>query len=130
MKISFLLALAQAAEAALPYLQGSDKDTKAAIEAAFVEASKRLKARKLYRASRPSRTVRREYIRKQLASVHHKVRLTRTGQWHVQTAPGSAWLLFALSDGDAEELLCQPQACGCRFKHSQAAGVIDACLAG
>jgi hypothetical protein len=33
------------------------------------------------------------------------VRLTHTGEWHVQQSPGSAWLLFALSDNDAENLL-------------------------
>lgn len=78
--------------------------------------------------------MRREYIRAQLSLIYHKVRLSRDGQWHVQANPGTAWMLFALSDGEAEEQLEPPgkgvQACGCRFKHSDAAGVIEACMLG
>ena len=81
--------------------------------------------------------MRREAIREQLSLQYHKVRLTRHGEWHVQTAPGSGWLLFALSDADAENLLDPPgvaqsskQACGCRYKHSDAAGVVAACQLG
>ena len=134
MKISQLMVLVKAAEIALPHMQAElQGETEAALEAAFLEARKRLQSRDLYRASRPSRTVRRAAIRKQLSLHNHKVRLTRTGEWHVQAARGTAWLLFALSDNDAENLLDPPesidsvrQACGCRQKHSDAAGVIDA----
>ncbi|MBZ0189071.1 MAG: hypothetical protein K8F91_22690 [Candidatus Obscuribacterales bacterium] len=138
MKMSQLMILAKATEIALPYLGPEFKEeTEAALEAAFLEIGKRLKARDLYRASRPSRTVRREAIREQLALQYNKVRLTRDGEWHVQTAPGAAWMLFALSDRDAENLLelsesmeSMRQACGCRQKHSDAAGVIEACRLG
>jgi len=138
MKTSQLITLAEAAEIALPHLQeGSIEDTKAAIAAAFLEARKRFNGRELYRASRPSRTVRREAIRTELSLHHHKVRLTRNGEWHVQTAPGAAWLLFALSDNDAENLIDPPestrslsQACGCSHKHSDAVGVVAACQLG
>jgi hypothetical protein len=138
MKTSQLIILAEAAEIALPHLQEkSIEDTRAAIKAAFLEARKRFDGRELYRVTRPSRTVRREAIREQLALHHHKVRLTRNGEWHVQTAPGTAWLLFALSDNDAENLLDPPestwrlkQACGCKHKHSDAAGVVAACQLG
>jgi hypothetical protein len=138
MKTSQLITLAEAAEIALPHLQGkSIEHTKAAIAAAFLEARKRLDGRELYRVNRPSRTVRREAIRQDLALHHHKVRLTRNGEWHVQTAPGAAWMLFALSDNDAENLLDPPesisplkQACGCKHKHSDAAGVVAACQLG
>ncbi|MCA9801758.1 MAG: hypothetical protein KC777_07210 [Cyanobacteria bacterium HKST-UBA02] len=137
MKISDLMILAKAAEIAMPHLQEKVKvDTEAAVEAAYLEARKRLSAREAYRANRPSRTVRREAIREQLSLQYHKVRLTRNGEWHVQAAPGTCWLLFALSDGDAENLLHPPpiansrQPCGCRRKHSDAAGVIEACMLG
>lgn len=138
MKTSQLITLAEAAEIALPQLdERLIEDTKAAIAAAFLEARKRFDERELYPASRPSRTVRREAIRTELSLHHHKVRLTRNGEWRVQTAPGTAWLLFALSDNDAENLLDPPeststfrQACGCRHKHSDAAGVIAACQLG
>jgi hypothetical protein len=138
MKTSQLITLAEAAEIALPLLEERlSEDTKAAIAAAFLEVRKRLDERVLYRANRPSRTVRREAIREQLALHHHRVRLTRNGEWHVQTTPGTAWLQFALSDNDAENLLDPPgptrsfrQACGCRHKHSDAAGVVAACQLG
>lgn len=138
MKISQLMVLAKAAEIALPHLQEDVRvETEAVLEAAFLEARKRLSGREAYRASRPARTVRREAIREQLSLQYHKVRLMRGGEWHVQTAPGTAWLLFGLSDGDAEDLLDPPvtssgarQACGCRRKHSDAAGVIEACMLG
>lgn len=135
MKISQLIMLAEAAQIALPQLKPQlKKETEAAVEAAFLEARKRLQSSDVYRASRPSRTVRREAIRQQLSLIYHKVRLTRNGEWHVQAASRTAWMLFALSDGDAENLLDPPeymkQACGCRRKHSDAAGVIDACLLG
>lgn len=138
MKISQLIMLAEAALAALPQLKPElREETEAAIEAAYLEARKRLQSRDVWRASRPSRTVRREAIRQQLSLSYHKVRLTRTGEWHVQAAPATAWMLFALSDSDAEDLLDPPllsasvkQACGCRRKHSDAAGVIEACMLG
>jgi hypothetical protein len=65
----------------------------------------RLHARDLNLARRPSRTVRRESIRQALSVVQHKVRLTRSGEWHVQPSPGASWLLFALLDSEAENLL-------------------------
>lgn len=138
MKTSQLIVLAEAAEIALPHLQEeSIEDTKAAIEAAFLEARKQLRVRDLYRANRPFRTVRREAIRTELSLIHHKVRLTRNGEWHVQAAPGTAWLLFALSDNDAENLLDPSettkllrQPCGCKHKHSDAAGVVATCQLG
>lgn len=138
MKISQLMILAKAAEIALPHLEAELRgEAEAALEAAFLEARKRLRSRDLWRANRPSRTVRREAIRQQLSLIYHKVRLTRNGEWHVQAASGSAWMLFAVSDTDAEELLDPPlsrnsvkQACGCRRKHSDAAGVIEACMLG
>lgn len=138
MKISQLVILAEAAQSALPQLKLEVKEeTEAAVEAAFLEVHKRLQSRDLWRANRPSRTVRREAIRQQLSLIYHKVRLTRTGEWHVQAASGTAWMLFALSDSDAEDLLDPPllsasvkQACGCRRKHSDAAGVIEACMLG
>ena len=135
MKISQLMTLAKAAEIAMPHLQQEVRvETEAALAAAFLEVRKRLQARESYRLQRPSRTVRREYIREQLSLMYHKVRLTRGGQWHVQANPRMSWMLFALSDGDAEEQLEPPnkgiQACGCRNKHSDAAGVIEACMLG
>lgn len=136
MKLTQLMKLAEAAQIALPYLnQNQKEEIEAAVEAAFLEASKRLQSRDIYRACRPSRTVRREAIRARLSLQYHKIRLTRTGEWHVQPAPGTAWLLFAVSDGDAEDLLDPPapspkQDCGCRRKHSDAAGVIAACQLG
>jgi len=106
MKISQLMMLAEAAQVALPHLKPElQQDTEAAIEAAFLEARKRLRSRELGRANRPSRTVRREAIRQQLSLNYHNVRLARNGQWHVQTAAGTAWMLFALSDSAAEDLL-------------------------
>jgi hypothetical protein len=107
MKISQLITLAEAAELALPFVEKTPAigRTKAAIESAYLEARKRLQARDLNRARRPARTVRRESIRLALSHHHHKVRLTHTGEWHVQQSPGSSWLLFALSDSDAENLL-------------------------
>jgi len=107
MKLSLLIRLAETAELALPHLQldSARHDARAAIDAAFSEYRKRLQARDVHRRNRPSRTIRRELIREQLGVNHHRVRLTRSGEWHVQTCPGTAWLLFALSDGDAENLL-------------------------
>lgn len=110
MKISQLIVLAKAAEIALLHLhEQSIEDTEAAIEAAFLEVRKRLRARDLSRASRPKRTVRREAIRSELSLHYHKVRLTRKEEWLVQAAPGTSWLLFALSDNDAENLLDPPE---------------------
>jgi len=107
MKFSQLITLAEAAELALPLVQQAQarEQTKAAIEAAYLEARSRLQARDLNRSRRPSRTVRRESIRQALSVVHYKVRLAHSGEWHVQQSPGSAWLLFALSDNEAENLL-------------------------
>lgn len=107
MKVSQLIRLAEAAEVALPLFQREHvtQYTKAAIDAAYLEARKRLQARDLNRSNRPARTVRREAIRQHLSMSHHKVRLTRNGEWHVQTSPGTSWLLYALDDNDAEELL-------------------------
>jgi len=107
MKLLQLMQLAQAAELGIPLLQQEHQrqDTRAAIEAAHFEFRKRRQSRELYRGNRPARTVRREAIREELSMRHHKVRLTRTGEWHVQTSPGTSWLLFALSDNDAENLL-------------------------
>ena len=107
MKLSLLVALAEAAELGLPHIQDASviERTRAAIDAAYLEARKRLQARDLSRHNRPARTVRRESIRLSLLQHHHKVRLTRAGVWHVQQSPGSAWLLFALSDSEAESLL-------------------------
>lgn len=135
MKTSQLMNLVKAAEIALPYLQEDVRvETEAALAAAFLEVRKRLQVRESYRAQRPSSTVRRLSIREQLSLIYHKVRLTRDGQWHVQANPGTSWMLFALSDGEAEEQLEPPnkgiQACGCRNKHSDAAGVIEACMLG
>lgn len=107
MKLLQLMRLTEVAELGLPLLdhEHARQDARAAIEAAHLEARKRRQARELTRANRPSRTVRREAIRDELSLTYHKVRLTRNGEWHVQSAPGTAWLLFALSDGDAEDLL-------------------------
>ena len=62
------------------------------------------------------------------------MRLTRSGQWLVQAEPGLSWQLFARDDNEAQELLVfdkpEKQACGCRFKHYAAAGVVDTCLLG
>lgn len=107
MKLLQLMRLTEVAELGLPLLEHEHarQDARAAIEAAHLEARKRRQARDSFRASRPSRTVRREAIREALLLAYHKVRLTRNGEWHVQSAPGTAWLLFALSDSDAENLL-------------------------
>jgi hypothetical protein len=107
MKLSHLITLAEAAELGLPLLQQAQagEQTEAAIEAAYMEVRSRLHARDLNLSRRPSRTVRRESIRQALSVVHHKVRLTRSGEWHVQPSPGTSWLLFALSDSEAENLL-------------------------
>ena len=52
MKISELMILAKAAEYALPHLEEKVKvETEAALEAACLEARKRLRARDLYRTS-------------------------------------------------------------------------------
>jgi hypothetical protein len=108
MKLSLLLRLAEAAELGLPHLEKEHAIAQclAAIDAAYLESGKRMRARDIQHAHRPARTLRRQAIREQLSVHHHKVRLTRSGQWHVQPSPGTAWLLFALSDGDAENLLC------------------------
>jgi hypothetical protein len=105
MKLPYLITLAEAAELGLPHLQKeyAIAQCKSAIDAAYVEFNKRRRARDLRHC--PARTLRRQSIREQLLIRHHKVRLTRSGQWHVQTSPGSCWLLFALSDGEAENLL-------------------------
>jgi chromosome segregation and condensation protein ScpB len=107
MKFSQLITLAEAAELGLSLVEKpmAITRTKAAIGAAYLEARKRLQARDLNRGRRQARTVRRESIRLALSHEHHRVRLTHTGEWHVQQSPGSAWLLFALSDNDAENLL-------------------------
>jgi hypothetical protein len=107
MKLSLLIRLAEVAELGLPHLEKEHAiaQCRTAIDAAYLEAGKRVRARDLQHANRPARTVRRQAIREQLSVRHHKVRLTRSGQWHVQPSPGTAWLLFALSDGDAENLL-------------------------
>jgi len=107
MKLLQLMRLTEVAELGLPLLDHdhAKQDARAAIEAAHLEARKRRQARELTRATRPSRTVRREAIREELSLAYHRVRLTRNGEWHVQSAPGTAWLLFALSDGDAENLI-------------------------
>ena len=107
MKLTELIRLAEAAELGLPQLElpVARELTQAAIDAAYLEAGKRRKLRDLNKESRPARTVRREAIRKQLLQTQHKVRLTRCGQWHVQQAARTGWLLFALSDSEAENLL-------------------------
>ncbi|MBX9719947.1 MAG: hypothetical protein K2X81_01005 [Candidatus Obscuribacterales bacterium] len=107
MKLAQLIVLAQAAELGLAHLEykHSRLDAQAAINAAHLEASRRRQSRATYRAHRPSRTVRREAIRDELLNSYNKVRLTRDGHWHVQTSPGTAWLLFALNDNDAENSL-------------------------
>lgn len=107
MKLSHLCRLAEAAELGLPHLERAYARDLAqkAIEAAYLEARKRFNARDLNRANRPSQTVRRKSIRKELLGRHHRARLTRAGQWLVQEAPGSAWLLYALSDSEAENLI-------------------------
>lgn len=107
MKLLLLMQLAYAAELGLTLLdkEHQRQDTRAAIEAAHSEFRKRRRSRELYRGNRPARTVRREAIREELSLRHHKVRLTRNREWHVQTSPGTCWLLFALSDSDAENLL-------------------------
>ena len=107
MKLSFLMTLVETAELALPHLENDSarQDALTAIDAAQFESRKRLQARAVNRRNRPPRTVRREAIREHLALNHHKVRLTRSGEWRVQAAPGTAWMLFALSDSDAENLL-------------------------
>jgi|688.fasta_scaffold157902_2 hypothetical protein len=109
MKILQLMRLADAAELGLSLLQQEHarNDARAALDAALLEIRKRSELREISRANRPSRTIRREAIRKQLSIDHYKVRLTRHGHWHVQSSPGTAWLLFALSDADAENLLTQ-----------------------
>lgn len=107
MKLSLLMTLIETAEVALPHMKSESArhDARTAIDAAHSESRKRMQARDVNRRNRPSRTVRREAIRENLALNHHKVRLTRSGEWHVQAAPGMAWMLFALSDSDAENLL-------------------------
>jgi hypothetical protein len=107
MKLVHLLTLAEAAELGLPHLhrEHATVQCKVAIDAAYLEANKRMRSRDIQRANRPARTLRRRAIRDQLLLEHHKVRLSRTGQWHVQRSPGTSWLLYALSDGDAENLL-------------------------
>lgn len=94
----------RATELGLPLLEHEHarQDARDAIEADYLEAHKR-QARELNRATRPSRTIRCEAIRNQLLLNYHKVRLRRNGEWQVQTAPSTVWLLFALSDTDAEK---------------------------
>ena len=107
MKLSHLCKLAEAAELGLPHLEGAYARELAekAIKITYLEARKRFNARDLNRANRPSQTVRRKSIRKELLGRHHTARLTRAWQWLVQEAPGSGWLLYALSDSEAENLL-------------------------
>jgi len=108
MKLAHLSDLVRAAELGLTLLTESAYDRhrlQDAIQAAQIEESQRRAARDLTKAQRPARTVRREAIRQNLLKSNHKVRLTRSGEWHVQLAPRTSWMLFALSDSDAENKL-------------------------
>ena len=107
MKLANLSDLLRAAELGLTLTENahSRELLQDAIQAAYLEERKRRTARDLARTQRPARTVRRSAIRENLLKSNHKVRLTRTGEWQVQLAPGAAWMLFALSDSDAENTL-------------------------
>lgn len=139
MKIAHLIELLKAAE--LGCLRIDDnahrKRVSDAMAAALEEVRRRSAAAKLYKKTRPAQTTTRKLIRAELRIAYHGVRLTRSGQWHVQPEHGTSWMLFARDDNEAQELLIleppgarKRQACGCSRQHSDAAGVIDACLLG
>ncbi len=136
MKIAHLVDLLRAAELGCSTIEDPafKKNVVVALSAGLEELKRRSAARKLYRQTRPAQTTTRKLIRAQLRLAYSGVRLTRSGQWLVQAEPGLSWQLFARDDSEAQELLVfdkpEKQACGCRFKHSAAAGVVDACLLG
>lgn len=107
MKLSHLFDLIMAAEIGCEKLdcEFQRSNTKAAIEAAHQEYSRRRAAKEDYRKTRPAQTVTRALIREELLIHYHKVRLNRLGQWHVQPGLGMSWQLFASSDFEAQEHL-------------------------
>ena len=136
MKIAHLVDLLRAAELGCSAIEDTafKSNVTVALATGMEELARRFAARKLYKKTRPAQTTTRKLIRQQLRLAYSGVRLTRAGQWLVQPEPGLSWQLFARDDSEAQELLVfdkpQRQACGCRFKHSDAAGVIEACLLG
>jgi hypothetical protein len=138
MKVDHLAELLKAAELGAMRVHHPDQKQRLAeaMKAAMDELKRRHEARKRYRATRPAQTVTRKLIREQLRFTYDGVRLKRSGEWHVQGKPGMSWQLFARNDSEAQELLIfekpgrkKRHACGC-LHHSDAAGVVDACLLG
>lgn len=137
MKVDHLAELLKAAELGAMRVHHPDQKQRLseAMNAAMDELKRRHEARKHYRATRPAQTTTRKLIREQLKIAYNGVRLKRSGEWHVQGESGMSWQLFARNDSEAQELLIfeepgrKKHACGC-LNHSDAAGVVDACLLG
>ncbi len=135
MKIAHLIDLLRAAELGCSSIEDPafKNNVTVALAAGLDELKRRSAARKLYKKTRPAQITIRKLIRLQLRLAYSGVRLTRSGQWLVQSEPGLSWQLFARDDNEVQELLIfdkpERQACGCR-KHSAAAGVVEACLLG
>lgn len=138
MKIAHLRQLLTAAELACIYIEDDAhrKRVSEAIATGAEELRRRWEATKLYKKTRPAQTTTRKLIREELRLAYHGVRLKRNGHWLVQPEHRTSWQLFARDDNEAQELLIldppgrRRQECGCWHPHSDAAGVIDACILG